>query len=69
MSASEFESLVNFVQDLNDNFLERLLVDLQKKPKSYAVYYSRTKEDWKEYYGISGVDIYNHLHPQQGNFI
>ena len=45
--------LATFVRELNDNSLEPLLDELDKKPKSYAVYYNRTKVDWKEIYGIA----------------
>ena len=62
-------TLGNFVRELNDVSLHRLLTELDINPKPYSVYLKRTKEDWKEFYGINGVDIFNHLHPQEGNLI
>ena len=62
-------TLVNFVRELNDDSLQPLLNELDNKPKQYSVYFNRSKGDWKEFYGINGVDIHTFLHPQQGNLI
>jgi hypothetical protein len=30
------------------------------------IWMGRSKEEWREFCGFNGVDIYNYLHPQQG---
>ena len=62
-------TLGNFVRELNDVSLHRLLTELDINPKPYSVYLKRTEQQWERRYGDAGVDIYNHLHPQQGNLI
>ena len=60
-------TLVTFVRELNDDSLQRLLNELDKKPKPYSVYFKRPKEDWLRRYPTCGDDIHTFLHSQQGN--
>jgi hypothetical protein len=58
-------SLAEFIKDLNEDSLNGLLQELEQKPKNFSVYYNRPKEDWKEFFGLPGVDIHTFLHKQE----
>lgn len=62
-------TLADFVNGLNKKSLKPLIDELNNEPSAYSVYSKLTKEDWKEFYGINGVHIFYHIHPQQGNLI
>lgn len=53
--------LLQFVKDLQEDSLSSFIDELSNRPRNISVYKKRTKEGWKECYGISGVDIYNFL--------
>jgi hypothetical protein len=58
----EIASLVDFVKRLNKKSLTPLLEELENEPSPFSVYQKLSKQDWKEFYGLPGVHIYNELH-------
>jgi hypothetical protein len=46
--------------------LSDLADDLEKGKTTFEELMARSKEDWKEFYALNGIDIYNALHPNQG---
>jgi hypothetical protein len=64
-NTTDIQSLKDFVKELNDEKLNPLIEELENRPKRYKVYLNRTEAQWKEFYGLSGVDVYNFLHSQQ----
>jgi hypothetical protein len=62
-------SLFRFVKSLNEVTLDKLLTELEGKPKAFSVYLKRTKEDWLRRYPECGDDIYNELHPQEQGIV
>lgn len=57
------EELLNFLNEL-DPVPNELIRELNRNfQSSIARWMDRTKEDWKEFYGLRGADIYNYLHP------
>ena len=49
-------NLTQLVEELNDRSFER--------------WKKRTEAQWKEFYGLAGIDIYNYLNPRrEGNEI
>jgi hypothetical protein len=59
-------SLIDFVQKLNKKSLKPLLEELKGEEVSpLTVYYDRTEAQWKEFFGLAGVDIFNHLHAKE----
>jgi len=57
--------LIEFVKDLNEDSLDKLIEELEKKPKKVSVYYKRSETQWEKLYGPPGIDIYNELHSQE----
>jgi hypothetical protein len=57
-------SLIRFVKSLKEVTLDKLLTELEERPKAFSVYLKRTEEHWEKYYKLPGNDIYNELHPQ-----
>jgi hypothetical protein len=53
---------VGLLKFLNDLELTELYNQLQTKPRILAAWKVRTEAQWNEYYGISGIDVYNYLH-------
>ena len=51
--------------DLSQEDLDSLFRQLDKSEKTLDIWKRRTREDWKEYYQLVGVDIYNYLHPRR----
>jgi hypothetical protein len=62
METPTIEGLKEVLEDLN---LTELITQLDER--SFKRWKNRTKGDWKEFYGLAGIDIYNYLHPRQGN--
>jgi hypothetical protein len=58
-------SLFRFVKSLNEVTLDKLLTELEERPKAFSVYLKRTEEHWEKYYKLPGIDVYNELHPQE----
>ena len=62
---SEIEKFKKF---LKRQQIDSLVDELEEDEECFEDFKRRTKEDWKEYYQLVGVDIYNYLHPKsQGN--
>ena len=49
--------------------LPALVSELNKTPAKYPLFLARSEAQWERRYGDAGVDIFNHLHPQQGDLI
>jgi hypothetical protein len=49
---------------LERNGLQQLITQLYNYPEVIEDWMKRSKEDWKEFYGFAGIDIYNYLHPK-----
>jgi hypothetical protein len=62
-------SLVRFVKSLNEVTLDKLLTELEERPKAFSVYLKRTEEHWLRRYPECGDDIYNELHPQEQGIV
>jgi hypothetical protein len=58
MAANVKESLAALLAFLD---LPGLVEELETKPPAFEVYMKRSKEDWKDYCGAKGGDIFNHL--------
>jgi hypothetical protein len=54
---------------LNEVTLDKLLTELEGKPKAFSVYLKRTKEDWKDIYGSHAIHVFNDLHPQEQGIV
>ena len=65
--SSETAALLEAVKDLKEDSLDKLVKELEQRPKNLDVYKKRTRDDWKELYGSSGIDVFNYLNP--GNII
>ena len=63
----ETAALLEAVKDLKEDSLDKLVKELEQRPKKLDVYKKRTEVQWKELYGDVGIDIFNHLNP--GNII
>jgi hypothetical protein len=48
---------------LERNGLQQLITQLNNYPEVIEDWMNTSKEDWKEFYGFAGVQIYNYLHP------
>ena len=59
MSATK-ESLLEL---LNRKDLFDVAKELECNKTTFEEFKTRTREDWKDFYGVAGVDIFNHLHP------
>ena len=56
--------------DLTQDVLDSLFRQLDKSEKTtLANWKDVTKEDWEKYYGFSGVEIYNYLHPESDGIV
>ena len=67
---NEIEKMKEFLRglDLSQEDLDSLFRQLDKSEKTLDIWKRRTREDWKEYYQLVGVDIYNYLNPKsKGN--
>jgi hypothetical protein len=62
METPTIEGLKELLEDLN---LTELITQLNER--SFNRWKNRTEAQWKEFYGLAGIDIYNYLHPRQGN--
>jgi TnpA family transposase len=60
------ESLIALLKRKN---LTSIIDELNNGSTTFDDCLSRSKEDWEKYYGLPGVDIYNHLHPQTQRII
>lgn len=64
--------MVEYIHPINTVILFSVLFRTSNKLlKSGCLFVERSlllvlKEDWEKYYGVNGVDIFNHLHPQHG---
>ncbi|KAJ3270535.1 hypothetical protein HDV01_007738 [Terramyces sp. JEL0728] len=63
------DSLHLYMKSLNEPSLDVLIEELENRRKSFSTYYKRTKAQWEKYYGLPGIDIYNHLHSMQDDYI
>ena len=55
---------------LKRNDLNDLSRKLENDVKHFDDWKKRTEDNWKEFYGLAGVDIYNYLNPRrQGNCV
>ncbi|KAJ3257811.1 hypothetical protein HK103_004279 [Boothiomyces macroporosus] len=61
----QLDSLRLYIKSLKETSLDELIEELENSPLSFSTYYKRTKDDWEKYYGLPGIDIYNHLHSKQ----
>ena len=50
--------------DLNQDVLDSLFRQLSKSDKTLDNWKKRSETQWKEFYGLAGVDIFNYLHPK-----
>ena len=67
---NEIEKIKEFLRelDLTREELESLYRQLAKNDMTLDIWKRRTEQDWKDYYQLAGIDIYNYLHPRiQGN--
>jgi hypothetical protein len=47
--------------------LSQLAQELTDGTTTFEEFFRRSKPDWEKYFGLPGVDIYNHLHtPEEG---
>jgi hypothetical protein len=66
----EIEQTKAFLEDMREMVLDQdkyqtLVFKLERRGVVVMEAWKRmAKEDWEKYYGLFGVDIYNHLHPQ-----
>ena len=66
MSAPNSESLKALFQRKQ---LQNLAEELDHQTTTFEEFFARKEEQWERRYGDAGVDIFNHLHSQQGNLI
>jgi len=59
----EMPTLMKF---LKRKRLDSLVKELEDGYTTLEDCKARTEEDWRDFFGLAGVDIYNHLHPPQG---
>ena len=59
--------ILEAVKDLKEDSLDKLVKELEQRPKNLDVYKKRTEAQWKELYGSAGIDVFNYLNP--GNII
>ena len=59
------KELIDFLEGLTP-IPQELIDSLKQKPKStIACWMSCTEAQWKEFYGLNGIFIYNYLHPER----
>ena len=58
MEEATVETLLALLRGIK---LGELHEQLSENPTLLSVWKNRSKEDWKEFYGIAGVDVFNHL--------
>lgn len=49
---------------LDDNILAPLVNQLNKGRNTLEAWTEMTEGQWKEFYGLAGIQIYNYLHPR-----
>ena len=61
--SSETAALLDAVKDLKEDSLDKLVKELEQRPKRIDAYKRRTRDDWEKYFGLPGIDIFNYLNP------
>ena len=65
--SSETAALLDAVKNLKEDSLEKLVKELEQRPKKLDVYKKLTESQWDKLYGPASIFVFNHLNP--GNII
>ena len=61
--STETAALLDAVKELKEDSLDKLVKELEQRPKNLDVYKKLTRDDWKELYGPASIFVFNHLNP------
>ena len=54
---------INFLKLLKKEKLNELIAESELNRELLPIFKARSEAQWKEFYQLEGVDIYNYLHP------